>query len=470
MRSREAYRYSVIVVAALVLVPSTSNALDPISIDFDQDPSGNQIPAEWTIATTYNSEGVTFRRAALSIDAYNYECSGVLARLEDPDGLMSSNKVVSLCDDSDDVFINENSHGFVQVANKQDLSEVCVDAVPLGNSSAVLRAYDYDWNVVSEQISAPGRSETMCVTGVRMRQILFSGHGDGHARFDNLEITPAASTTRREYFAPAVANLTGVGGAQWQTDLEVYYPPQWPYDYDIATERDLVITLYPRGPENQTPVVKSFTMYMAQHFQFENVLETVFDYEGAATLSVRSTDKLPLIVSARSYNAANAGTYGMGFQALTLDDAIGPGRRGVLLQLQQSIADDVGFRSNVGFFNPNAFPIEIELRLYVVYGDGEWDANLYPKIVNVPLKPFESLQYTRVFRQITDGEVASGYAIVSSDTPEAAFFAYATPIDNRTGDGFFVWPKVQDSFFVAHGHNILWGPWWHPWEDGEPAS
>ncbi len=51
---------------------------------------------------------------------------------------------------------------------------------------------------------------------------------------------------------------------------------------------------------------------------------------------------------------------------------------------------------------------------------------------------YESTQLSRVFTQVTLSLVADGCATVTSATPGALFFAYASVIDNVSGDAVFL--------------------------------
>jgi hypothetical protein len=54
------------------------------------------------------------------------------------------------------------------------------------------------------------------------------------------------------------------------------------------------------------------------------------------------------------------------------------------------------------------------------------------------LEPFGFRQLNKIFKRVTDEDVDDGFAIVRTTTEGAAFFCYATVIDNRSGDPILI--------------------------------
>jgi len=54
------------------------------------------------------------------------------------------------------------------------------------------------------------------------------------------------------------------------------------------------------------------------------------------------------------------------------------------------------------------------------------------------LHPFEYRQPNNVFGGTGVGELSGGYAVVTSSSPEARYFAYASIVDNLSGDAIYV--------------------------------
>ena len=104
---------------------------------------------------------------------------------------------------------------------------------------------------------------------------------------------------------------------------------------------------------------------------------------------------------------------------------------GRLIQLSYSDASDSGFRTNIGFLNAGMGTVEVNADLYS--GDGTFLGT-----VTVSLEGLEQRQITNAFEMVTDSSVDVGYAVVWTDTPGGSFYAYASVVDNQTGDAVFV--------------------------------
>lgn len=414
MRSSKLRLVFVVFCLGLVLSPAVCSAQVYI-IDFDKDPSGNVIPAGFALEHVFARLGLRFSH----VGPTSGSCDGVYANPNRPEGFGTSN-LISVCPGASAAEMSEDDTGLVQIKTDWDLAGACIDAHPGGVSqSAVIRGYDHGGDLIDEHVSAPGATETICVSGERIRRIHFSGHGDSFAWFDRLRLSGSDDVTEAQYL-PGAANLDGYGGAKWRTDLEIQNP-----DFTDAT---FWLENLPRDQTNLNPTKVEFTLPAGQSRRFVNVLGDVFNYTGASTIRVTSSQSL--IATARSYNDAADGTYGQFIRGRTVSEAIGPGRTGRLIQLTQSTSDTVGYRSNIGLANLSGFRIRVNIELFNSSG-------ISLGSVMATLEAYESVQHDKIFRRVTSEEIIGGYAIVSSSSPQATYLAFATPIDNRTGDGFY---------------------------------
>lgn len=107
-----------------------------------------------------------------------------------------------------------------------------------------------------------------------------------------------------------------------------------------------------------------------------------------------------------------------------------------MTQLRESADPSTGFRSNLGLVNPNPYPIRVMLALFdpsgESYGSGSYT-----------LEPLESIQIARVLRAHAVSTLNEGTVEVWSTNPGAVFHAYASVIDNRSGDGIYM-PAVLE--------------------------
>ena len=118
---------------------------------------------------------------------------------------------------------------------------------------------------------------------------------------------------------------------------------------------------------------------------------------------------------------------GSGGTALARGEAIRHSEQGRLIQLSNRNSASGGFRTNLGLVNTTSEATRIEVELHTADGTRLG-------AISVDLPAYGYRQLDRVFNGVTAGEVIDGYAIVRTPTVNGAFFAYASVIDNLTGD------------------------------------
>ena len=228
---------------------------------------------------------------------------------------------------------------------------------------------------------------------------------------------------------PAAAHVTGASGTNWRTDLEVLNPGSSQCSYTIE--------LLAQDQDNSSPDSRSFQLDPGLAVRYEDVLASMFAFSGAAALRVTPSG-CALQLSSRTFNDTANGTYGQLVPGRATVMAIPPGVTVRLIQLRESAASSSGFRTNIGIVNATAAPLQIAVDLY----DGS--GNLLGRVPSsrTALRPLEFRQLDRVFRTVTSAAVEDGYAVLSTSTSAGAFLAYASVIDNRTGDPVFM-PELQ---------------------------
>ncbi|HPC82152.1 MAG TPA: PKD domain-containing protein [Thermoanaerobaculaceae bacterium] len=223
----------------------------------------------------------------------------------------------------------------------------------------------------------------------------------------------------------AAAHLSGLAGTNWRTDLEVHNP--------TAAAVTFRLELLKRDQENSQPQSVTRTLAAGQSERFVDVLDTVFRFSGAATLRVTPTSGR-LLVTSRTYNDQPGGTYGQFIPAAAVAEAIAFGQPARLVQLAQATSTTSGFRTNVGFVNITGATLALDASLRgsdgTLLGTKSWT-----------LRPYEFKQVDRVFSGLAPGDV-EGYVVLTTPTVNGAFLAYASVIDNRSGDPVFVPARV----------------------------
>ena len=116
-------------------------------------------------------------------------------------------------------------------------------------------------------------------------------------------------------------------------------------------------------------------------------------------------------------------------------EAITPGQSARLVQLAQSATTTSGFRTNLGLVSACAATITASVSLY--RGNGTLIGTK-----SYELRPYETRQIDRVFVYLTAESIEDGFAVITTASPGARLFAYASVIDNRSGDPIFIPAEV----------------------------
>ncbi len=226
------------------------------------------------------------------------------------------------------------------------------------------------------------------------------------------------TTTGPGIYVPGAAHQGGAAGTNWRTDLEVYNPG--------SAQLSFTVELLYRDQGNPNPASVPFNLAPGRSVRYGDVMTSVFGSSGAATLRVTPSHD-QVLVSSRTYNDTGSGTYGQYIAGLWDSQATRQGQTARLIQLTRTNA----YRTNLGVVNVTASTLSVEVQLYsssgIVVGTRSY---------SVP--PYGSIQRTDVYGEVTSGDVADGYALVRTTTSGGAFLAYASVVDNRTGDPVYV--------------------------------
>jgi PKD repeat protein len=239
-------------------------------------------------------------------------------------------------------------------------------------------------------------------------------------------------------WVPAAAHSDGTGGTHWRTDLEVHNPGNAQLSFAVA--------LLVAGQDNSTPVSKTFTLGPQQSIRYSDVLfDSAVGFgitNGSATLKVTPQGG-SVMVTSRTYNQMSAGnplglpdgsTFGQFIPGQPDSQAVAVGQEGRLLQLWQSLNDTSGYRTNIGVVNATSASLGVNGVL--VNADGTTLCT--PPQLTLP--PYGFVQIAKVMIQAgcSTTAVADGYAVLTTPTAGGKFFAYASVIDNRSGDPVYI--------------------------------
>ncbi len=234
--------------------------------------------------------------------------------------------------------------------------------------------------------------------------------------------SPSATAEGGPLYIPAAAHVSGAAETDWRTDLEIYNPGSQQAGFEIS--------LLEKNQSNPAPATVGFSLVSGMAVRYDDVLNSVFDFTGSAGLRITATSGEVVAVS-RTYNQTSVGTYGQFIGSDVEANAIEAGQEGRIIQLTHNLSNNTGYRTNVGFLNCTTETIAVRAELYTSDGD-RLGTRSYD------LEPLMFSQKDRIFEQVTDEDVADGYVVVTTATPGGRFFAYASVVDNRTGDPVYI--------------------------------
>ena len=241
---------------------------------------------------------------------------------------------------------------------------------------------------------------------------------------------PVASPPDTLYLA-ASAHSSGVQGTNWRSDAAVLCVG--PEACSFTVEALL------HGRDNSAPASVQYDLASGTVLRMDDLLATEFGIDGSAALRVTPSAGA-VIATSRTFNLLGPGnpaglpagaTFGQSIPALRHDQVIEYGDEGRLIQLEQGADDASGFRTNIGFVNVTASALDVTVALY--RADGAKLAT-----TTLALAPYEYRQITKMFLSAGAGTVVDGYAVVRTTTVGGRLLAYASVIDNLTGDPIFV--------------------------------
>lgn len=215
------------------------------------------------------------------------------------------------------------------------------------------------------------------------------------------------------YLIPSVAHLPGSAGTQWRTDVAVV---NWG-----ASAVLLQATYHSSG----APLTRTTSLAVNAALEWRDVLVSLFGVAAGASTSgtIAISASGPVVVTSRTYNETATGTFGQYFPALTPAAGMLGGTRGYLPQLRKS----AGFRTNVGFLNLGTAPATVVTRVIAAGGEEVGRRT-------TTIQPQRWFQENDIFAVSGAGARDLAYATVDIQPPGGRVWAYASLVDNATGD------------------------------------
>lgn len=231
-------------------------------------------------------------------------------------------------------------------------------------------------------------------------------------------------------FVADAGKVAGAAGTNYVTDVRIANTSGAPAEVKIEwwPANGTAGASAPAGAQ-------TVTVASGEQLVRDDIVGTLFSGSGVGTL--RFVSDRPVNVYSRIINdqrAANAGTTGVAFQAQALS---GAKTAGVLPFLSQASAADIGagagFRTNIGYLNPNSFPVTLALTAHDTATGaalGSATLSLQGYAIQGPVAAFQLIAVPAA------GQVQPNFYVTYQAS--APVFVYATPVDNKTGDFILV--------------------------------
>jgi len=225
-----------------------------------------------------------------------------------------------------------------------------------------------------------------------------------------------------DIYIQGAAHVAGSNNTTWRTDLEIRSVGT------IGARFRIDLLRKNRDNTNHPSIILELDAGTAS--RYEDALDLLFGFEGSACLRITTLEG-EIRATSRTYNLTPDGTFGQFIGGTTSADIFVTGLDATLIQLTASSTGEDGFRTNLGMVNLEGEPTTLDIDLYL--------ADLtYLGRVSTSLEPFDFKQIDNIFARVTAENVPDGIAIVRARFLNSRYLAYASVIDNLTGDPIFV--------------------------------
>jgi hypothetical protein len=219
---------------------------------------------------------------------------------------------------------------------------------------------------------------------------------------------------------PSLAHSPGLNGTTWRSDVEVHNPGAGPVLVSFAT------------PDDRTSLdPQVFTLSPGQSRRFDDVLAEAADAGSGQVSSPIQVSSWGgrVLTAARTYNLTPSGTFGQLIPPFELDTAVTRGGEARLIELAGSALTPYSFRTNVGLLALRPTVAELEL----------WRSDGL-LLQARQLSWAGAIQLNDVLTLPGVDGVPDAFAVIRPTNPEGSVLAYASVVDNHTGDPTLVVP------------------------------
>lgn len=229
---------------------------------------------------------------------------------------------------------------------------------------------------------------------------------------------PLSASSNNKYVLPGVADLNN-GLASWRTDMRIFN--------NSTTPQAASLLFYPQNNSGDA-LTKAVTINPGEVRTLDNVLQSLFEATNTGgAVHITTPGDSSLVVTGRTYNQTQNGTFGQFINAVTPFDAVGRGDRS--LQILQ-VEDSVRYRTNLGLAEVSGRAANVEVTVFLP------DSKVTPKIA-FTLQPNEFRQLG-IIRDLGLGNAYNARISVRVTDGDGRVTAYGSVIDMITQDPTYV--------------------------------
>ncbi|MCD4748475.1 MAG: S8 family serine peptidase [Thermoanaerobaculales bacterium] len=222
----------------------------------------------------------------------------------------------------------------------------------------------------------------------------------------------AAGGDSESYLVAGMAHAGGAGGSVWRSTLAVT-------NLFGATANLTLVYRYGSGSST-----RSHTLQNGRIVEWLDVATSLFGVGGDSAGSIEVLSTSPVIVTARTYNEGADGTFGQFLPGVDDGNKMEDGQIGILPQVKKT----PDFRTNIGFVNLGQSSVTVRTKLYSSNG------GQLGNTVTTSMPANQWKQDNDIFQKAGVSFCEVGYATVEVTTSGGSVWAYASVVDNGTGD------------------------------------
>jgi hypothetical protein len=216
---------------------------------------------------------------------------------------------------------------------------------------------------------------------------------------------------------PVVANNAGAAGTFWRSDVNIVNVG--------GIDTQVVLQLFPElvggSPAFDLAILDPIGLAAGEQLSISNVVQTRFGLVDAkGGLRIYSNNGAPLVISSRTYTSdpSSGGTYGQDVNGVMVArEAWASGLR-----------HDSLYRSNLGIFYPGLEPAQFSVMVYSSDGEEVGSGTISFSQAGFIQRSLDSFNVSMMI---------DGYLKLTCSDPTVGWFAYASRVDQISGDAVF---------------------------------